>query len=269
MSKKPGLLKSGTPAASSKPSPSPSQPSLHSGTVTLGPAGIHSQPADTGTGNTLLTQVNYAISYLKSKPQGTALTFDEILSYLSLQFEPQDRKAVLFQCFKANPSMRYEPQGPNGQGVFLFKPKHDISSSSQLLSRLQSQHTFQGFPGKGLEEGWADYKEALEKLEREHKVLILAAKKDGVPRMIWPDDATLHHPVEEEFRDMWGKIRLPDPESTATELERNGLMPTNKFKKAKVAPTAPVKKPKKIKRSGKITNYHMQDILKDYSHKRK
>ena len=235
----------------------------------LAPASIHSQPQDTGTGNTLLTQVNYAISHLKSKPQGTALSFDDILSYLSLQHESEERKAVLLHCFEHNPSMLYDPAGLGGKGSFAFKPKHDIHDAAQLLRKLQSQQTFQGFPGKGLEEGWPNYREALNDLERENKVLILAAKKDGVPRMIWPDDPTLSHSIDGEFKDMWSRIKLPDPESTATELERNGLMPTNKFKKVKTAPKAPERKTKKAKRSGKITNYHMQDILKDYSHKRK
>ena len=233
------------------------------------PGQIHSQIADTGTGSELLTQVNYAGTHLKSKPRGMKLSFEDLLSYLSLQGANDERKHMLLMALKMNPSIQYDPKSLDGRGGFAFKPKYDISSSVQLLQKLQAQRIFHGFLAKGLEEGWVDYKESIRDLQEEHKVLVLAAKKDAAPRMIWPDDSSLWHEVDDNFKEMWTKIKLPDAENTANELEKHGLLPTNKSKKPKLAVNAAVKKPKKSKRSGKITNYHMQDILKDYSHKRK
>ncbi|CAF9924309.1 MAG: hypothetical protein GOMPHAMPRED_003589 [Gomphillus americanus] len=256
-------LKRPSPGGSSRPSPAPSQ------SLPLAPGQIHSQVADTGTGSELLTQVNYASSHLKSKPRGTQLSFEDLLSYLSLQHADEQRKHMLLMALKMNPSIRYDPKALDGRGGFAFKPKYDISNSAQLLQRLQSQRTFHGFPAKGLEEGWPDYKEEINELNDQHKVLVLAAKKDQAPRTIWSDDPSLWHDIDVEFKDMWSKIKLPDAENTANELEKHNLLPTNKFKKAKLAVTTTTKKPKKSKRSGKITNHHMQDILKDYSHKRK
>ena len=264
------------PAATSSPSPAPSQTvasqiqsvkNRQPAPTSLGTEGIHSQPADTGAGLELMTQVTWAIKYLKERQK--AYTFDELISYLSLHILTDYQAKIFAKALRDHPSIAWDPAGADGQGTYSFKSRYDIHDSSQLLRHLQSLPTFQGLPAHDLVEGWANSEEAIRKLQIEHKVLVLRSRKDDKAKMVWLDDPTLSRPIEAEFRDMWSRIKLPDPESTATELERNGLLPANKSKKPKIVPKAQEKKPRKIKRSGRVTNDHMRHLLKDFSGLRK
>ena len=261
--------------ATASPSPAPSQAAVPRGQdarsrqpapTSLGAEGIHSQPADTGSGQQLLTNVTYAVRYLKDKQK--PLTFDELISYLSLNLT-EHQLEILFRALKDNPSIAWDSAAADGKGEFSFRSRYDIHNSSQLLGHLQRLATFQGLPAQQLIEGWANSEEAIRKLQDEHKVLVLRSRKDDKAKMVWLDDPTLSRPIDPEFRDMWSRIKLPDPDVTATELERNGLLPTNKSKKPKVVPKTQEKKARKSKRSGRVTNQHMQHLLKDFSGLRK
>ena len=118
---------------------------------------------------------------------------------------------------------------------------------------------------KELLEGWPDVEDAIHSLEDEHKLLVIRNKKDDHAKMVWPDDPSLAQHVDPEFVNLWHRIKLPDAESIANELERTGLVPTSKDKVVKAKPKVQEKKPKKTRRGGKVTNTHMAGILRDYS----
>ena len=260
-------------AATSSPSPAPSQVPVSShetsnpNQTTLKTDGIWSQPADTGTGTSLLTQISYTIKRLQK--DGTSFTLEGLISYLSLHVLTEQETRIFAKALRDHPSISYDPAGLDGQGSYTFKSRYDIHDSSQLLRHLQGLPTFHGLPANDLKEGWADSEEAIRNLQDSHKLLVLRSRKDEKAKMVWLDDPTLCRRIDPEFRDIWGKIKLPDPETTAADLERNGLLPTNKFKKPKVARKTQEKKQKKSKRSGKVTNQHITHILKDYSQIRK
>jgi transcription initiation factor TFIIE subunit beta len=256
----------------STPSPAPSQP-FSAGRNDLKrkrpePTNVvYSQPADTGTGKDIRTQVTYAIEYLKSK--GSPQTLSDLLSYLSLQYSTDQYKRAINQILQKHDKVEYDPAGFGGKGSFSFRPIHNIRSGEQLLRHLQAQRTAQGLNVRELRDGWQDAEETIKELEDEGKLLVTRNKKDNHAKMVWPNDPSLAVAIDHEFQAIWHKIRLPEAGALADELERAGLTPTNKARGIKVKPKALEKKTKKPRKSGKTTNVHMVGVLRDYSHLKK
>ena len=228
---------------------------------------IFSQPKETGAGNTLISQITYAVKHLMEK--GLPMAFRDLISYLSLLHLTDSQLKVFERALRDNPSVSFDPAGLDGKGCYTFKSRYDIHDSSQLLAYLQNLPTFQGLPASDLIEGWSTSEAAIRELQEERKLLVLRSRKDDKAKMVWLDDPSLSHPIDAEFRDMWAKIKLPDPEKTAAELELNGLVPTSKSKKLKTAPKVQGKKQRRTKKTAKFTNQHIEGILRDYSQGRK
>ena len=228
---------------------------------------VYSQPADTGTGKSIMTQVTYAIEYLKSK--GTPQTLNDLLSYLSLQYHGDDYKRAITTILRRHEKIDYDPKANSGQGGFSFKPMHNIRSGEQLLGHLQAQSTAQGLNVRELRDGWPSAEDAIRQLENEGKLLVTRNKKDDHAKMVWQNDPSLAITIDTEFKDIWHKIKLPEAGALADELEKAGLTPTNKARGIKLKPKMPEKKQKKPRKSGKTTNVHMVGVLRDYSHLKK
>ncbi len=257
-------------AATPSPAPAPASQSSKQDLKHKRPAPnnvVYSQPADTGKGKNIMTQVAYAINYLKEK--GTPQKLEDLLSYLSVQHRDDDYLRTITMILKKHEKIEFDPSGFDGKGSYAFRPIHNIRNGDQLLGYLQAQTTAQGLPVRELVEGWPGAEGAIRQLENEHRLLVIRNKKDDHARMVWPDDPTLAHSIDAEFQDFWHKIKLPDAETTVTELEKSGLLPTNKSAAPKVKAHAPEKKKKKARKSGRTTNTHMVGILRDYSHLKK
>lgn len=227
---------------------------------------VYSQPANTGTGKDIMTQVIFAIEHLKAKM--TPLKYEDILNYLSVRQQGHDTGYIqaLRRILQSHEKIDYDPNGANGEGTFSFRPPHNIRNPEQLLQKLQSQSTAQGMNVRELREGWPNVVEAINSLEKEGKLLVTRNKKDNHPRMVWTNDPSLNQHFDSEFRQIWEKIRVPDHETVTEELEKAGITPTSKSKVIKARPKMENKKVKKARRSGKTTNTHMAGILRDYSH---
>ena len=214
-----------------------------------------------------MTQVTYALDKLKEK-ETTPSTFQDIVSFLSI-FD-QDTIRRLHAILKQHPRVEYDPKGLDGKGSFLFRPMYGVRTGDQLLAFLQKQGTSQGIRVVQLKEGWSGAIETIEELEKEGRLLVTRNKKDNSPKMVWLNDPSLMHDVDNEFRNLWHDVQIPGTsEALRNELLGFGLTPTSQVKK--VAPgSGEVKKKKKVPRSGgKTTNTHMAHILKDYSHLRR
>lgn len=83
--------------------------------------------------------------------------------------------------------------------------------------------------------------------------------------MVWADDPTLRAQIEPDFQTMWHSFRLPAQDLLLKELEKAKITPTSKSNSVLKKAKAPEKKVKKPRRGGKVTNTHMQSVLRDYS----
>lgn len=228
---------------------------------------VYSQPADTGTGTNVYTQILFAIEYLKAK--STPQTLTDIINYLSLHTASRKYKENIGTILRDHSKVEYVPKNDGGEDMFQYRPPHNVRNQDQMLGYLQAQHDFKGLSVKELKDGWPAVEDAIDDLEIENKLLVTRNKKDNHAKMIWPNDPSLTFEIDEEFQDMWRKITLPEPGAVADELEKEGLLPANKSRGAKKATAVPIKKTKKPRKGGKTTNTHMQGVLRDYSHLKK
>ena len=259
-----------TVTASAQPSPSPASSQVQTSSKQdlkrkrPEPSNVvFSQPADTGTGHETGTKIRYALDYLQDKD--TPQTLEQLLLYLSLQYQPEEYKQMIFRILTNHEKVNYDRK----YGTFSFRPLHNIKSAEQLLGFLQTQRTAQGLRVRELREGWRGAEDAIDRFEGEGKLLVIRNKKDNHPTMVWPNDPTLAFSIDNEFQQIWHKIKLPEAGVLADELEKVGLMPANKSRGLKPMVKQLEKKTKKPRRGGRTTNTHMKDMLRDYSHLKK
>ncbi|MCJ1226675.1 hypothetical protein MMC12_003328 [Toensbergia leucococca] len=224
---------------------------------------VYSQPADTGTGRNMITQVSYAVEYLKTK--GTPQTFQDLISYLSLQYKEDKYKQAMRQILRTHNKVEFRRINDKDPGTYSFRPVHNIRSGENLLGFLQQQSTAQGLSVRDLRDGWQGAEEAISLLEAQGKLFVTRNKKDNHAKMVWPNDPSLATTIDAEFQLMWHKIKLPEPAALIDELENASLVPANKSRAVKAKPKVQEKKTKKPRKSGKTTNNHMSGILRDYS----
>lgn len=228
---------------------------------------VYSQPADTGTGKNIMTQVVYAIDYLKDK--GTPQTLNDLLSYLSIQHRDSDYKKAIETILKKHEKINYVCGNDGGEGTFSFRPFMNIRSKDSLLGHVQAQRTAQGISVKDLKDGWLGAEAAVDELDKEGKLLVTRNKKDNHAKMVWANDPSLISTIEPEFQSIWQKTRLPESKALADELERVGLTPADKNRNVKKVTKPEAKKTRKPRKGGKTTNTHMAGVFKDYSHLKK
>ncbi|KAJ9151015.1 Transcription initiation factor IIE subunit beta [Coniochaeta hoffmannii] len=269
------------------PSPSPSVTSTASAAAGGGtpvkkerdgplPAGtVYSQPALTGTGHSALAQMTYVINWLKEKDEPK--TIQEILEYVSLHHRPQADQENFIDHVRRNPHIKWIPDENLPQqtwhsGTYVHRPTiPNVKNKTQLLGYMQKLTDMRGVSVKDLMDGWPSCQAAIDELEKEHKLLVLRFKKDEKPKQIWSDDPSLFHAVDPEFKTMWHKVDIPSLDNIHQRLIQVGQKPTSEDPILKAMQNNKVDKKKKRanRRTGKTTNSHMQDLLKDFSHSRR
>ncbi|GAB1315769.1 transcription factor TFIIE beta subunit, TFIIEB, Tfa2 [Madurella fahalii] len=275
-------LSGGTKRSLAPPSPSPSVGSTTSaaaaGSLTPRkdrdtPANIvFSQPALTGTGDSVISQMAYAVSWLRGKdePQG----YQDVLGYLSLTARPEHDQEFFVEQMRRHPQIQWIPDPELSEqtwrtGTYLHRPTiPNVKNKTQLLAYLQKKTDASGVNVKDLKDGWPDCDGAINELEAEHKILVVRAKKDGAARMVWLDDPSLFHEVDPQLKLMWSRVEVPSLENIVQRLVAAQQKPASEDPRLKAmqAPKVDKKKKRAQRRTGKSTNDHMQDLLKDYSH---
>lgn len=229
---------------------------------------VWSQPADTGTGTNVNTQLVYAVDYLKSTPNPTRLQDIALLTGTPLLEDP-----VLLEKFKAHDRVQYNPK----TDLYSYKHEYTFRSKPALLTEVQrATKSGRGIHVKTLKEVWKDAPAAIEELEQEGEVLVTRTVKDGQLRMVFwneikPTEDAGGMPVEQEFMDLWHSLKLPDDVELRRDLAKEGLQLTS-------AAQAPIRAPttkKKGKRGGaprqrpvRLTNTHLAgdiDLTRDYA----
>ena len=225
---------------------------------------IYSQPAATGTGSDVRTKVLFAIDSLKTKSPASIPAATLIADNIRGPEQTPELVSRFRQFLNANEKVSYNKETDS----YSFRPVHDIFNADDLIGFLQSQTTAIGLNVRDLKDGWNDVEKTIDQLEKDQKLLVVRNKKDNHAKMVWADDPTLHAPMDEEFVKFWEDIQMPSGghEAIVKELKQKGMSSAG----SGTAPAAKVvkkeKPKKKIRRGGKVTNTHMQGILRDYSH---
>lgn len=231
-------------------------------------ADIYSQPALTGTGMELGTQLVYAVTHLKSK-EGRALSLKDIGDHLSRRPATDDEALEVAEGLRRHPRVKFTPDPALAEqtpwsGAYAHNPViPGVNSKQTLLQYLQAKKDAMLVEVKDLEDGWpkARLYPAIAELEREHKVLVMRTKKDNAPKFVWQDDASLWRKVEQEFQNSWHKVAVPDLNDITGMLKRNGQKPTSDDPRDKVAKVEKPKIKKKKKAPRNLTNTHLKGHL--------
>ncbi|KAM7191574.1 transcription initiation factor IIE subunit beta [Rhypophila sp. PSN 637] len=233
---------------------------------------VYSQPALTGTGESALAQMSYAVEWLRTKTEPRP--YHEILGYLSIINRSEAEQEAFVDKMRAHHQIQWIPD-PNlteqtwRTGTYIHRPTiPNVRTKTQLLAYLQKKTDASGVSVKDLKDGWPDCEKAITELEQEHKVLVVRAKKDGVARMVWLDDPSVFHEVDPELKVMWSKVEVPSVENIVQRLIAAQQKPTSEDPRIKMmqAPKQEKKKKRAQRSTTKSTNSHMAHLLKDYSH---
>jgi transcription initiation factor TFIIE subunit beta len=272
----------GTKRSLAPPSPSPSVGSTTSAAAAGSstprkdretPANVvYSQPAMTGTGDSIISQMAYAVSWLRSKDEPQH--YSDVLGYLSITARPENEQEFFVEQMRRHPHIQWIPDPDLSEqtwrsGTYVHRPKiPGVKSKTQLLAYLQKKTDASGVSVKDLKDGWPDCEAAIAELEKEHKVLVVRAKKDGSARMVWLDDPSLFHEVDPQLKLMWARTEVPSVDNIVQRLVAAQQKPASEDPRVKAAQSPKMEKKKKAarRRTGKSTNVHMEHLLKDYSH---
>ena len=215
--------------------------------------------------------MTFAVEYLKKK--GEAKTITEIIDHLSLRNYADEHKRELAEGLRGHPRVEWKPDASLSEqtwktGKYAHRPIiPGVKDATSLLAHLQRKTDASGVSVKDLKDGWPDCEDTLAALEREHKILVVRTKKDNFPRSVWPNDASLHYNVQQEFRIMWHRVPLPSLDDMHRKLVSVGQKPTSEDPlKITQQGGKPQKQKKRAgKRIGKATNVHMAHLMQDYS----
>lgn len=206
---------------------------------------------DEGTGNHMLSQMQYSLEYLKRNLEGK--TEQELENYLSKTITP-----ALRHVLRRNERISYDPE----THLYRFQPIYNVRNAPQLLALLDAQTASHGLIVKDLKEGWPNCLEELDRLEKEGHILLIRNRKDDRPKTVWPSsfkDATV---VDKEFVDIYLDAKIPGRDQLPRELESLGLKPTSvdpmTVVHKKPGDASKQKKPKT--RRHKVTNTHMGQL---------
>ncbi|TAQ86837.1 hypothetical protein B7494_g4807 [Chlorociboria aeruginascens] len=232
---------------------------------------VYSQPAATGYGTEAFTQVTYVIEFLKKKDE--AKTFREILEYLSQVHVEDSKKKLIASILQRHERVRWMPDPTLkhqswDSGTFIHRPIINVRNKKDLIAYLQNKADAQGVSVKDLKDGWPDCEDVITELEDENRILVTRTKKDNHARMVWSNDPSLIHSIDDEFKVMWLKTDLPSPDDLVRKLLDAGQKPASEdpSKRIKAPPKPKEKKKKAPRKGGRITNQHMAHLLKDFSH---
>ncbi|KAI0339059.1 transcription initiation factor IIE subunit beta [Trametopsis cervina] len=227
---------------------------------------VYSQPADTGTGSNVNTQLLYAVNHLKSN--GNPMRLQDLAIITNT---PLDTDMVLLEKFKAHDRVIHDPR----TDLYSYKHDFDVRNKASLLTEIK-KHTKNGggLSVRTLKESWKEAPQAIEELEKEGEVYVTRTLKDGQLRMVFwneirPDEEGEGTQVEKEFLDLWHSLQVPNEVDLLKQLANEGLQATAA---ETLAPKGPGTKKKGKKTATKqrqirLTNTHLKgtiDLSKDY-----
>lgn len=235
-------------------------------TSTPQPAGTNDSTkrthADAFSGE-LVALMGYARSKLREKNPQT-LTFDEIVKALSVPNDSKQTIPRIKQALMGDKHIEWIPATAKEPDLFKYKPLHPVTNAEELKDYLAKRTTADGILAKEIKDGWPDCVEGINQLEKEGFVLVTRNKKDNTPKLVYPDSPSLHIEVDQDFKDLWHKTKVPSSETELRlELEKAQLTPTSQVKEIVKGPMRKKERKRPNRRGGKITNSHMSGILRE------
>lgn len=233
---------------------------------------VYSQPENINFGDQIGTQMHFALTYLREKNEPKSL--DDILGHLSLMKHPEQYKETFTEMIRRHPRVEFIPEPDVTEqkwdsGKYAYRPIiAGVKDKTSLLKFLQGRKDASGVAVKDLKDGWPDCEPALTDLEKEHKILVIRTKKENNPKHVYLDDPSLSCEIDPEFKTMWLRVPIPKPEELPRKLQAVGQKPTSEDPSIVNKVAAQKAKPQKkriTKRAGKVTNTHMESVLKDFS----
>ncbi|PBK92778.1 hypothetical protein ARMGADRAFT_1030983 [Armillaria gallica] len=138
---------------------------------------VYSQPADTGTGVHVNTQLVYAVNHLKSTPNPMRLQDLAILTNT-----PLDTDHVLLEKFKSHDRVLWDPK----TDLYSYKHEFNFRNKASLLTEIQRRtRKGGGIAVRDLKEAWKEAPAAIEELEQDGEVLVIRTAKDGQLKMVF------------------------------------------------------------------------------------
>lgn len=203
----------------------------------------------------------YSVDRLRDKFPA-ALKIEDVVDYA---FSVADREdAFTLGAFKRIMKSHGQVTVDEKNATYRYKPPYAIRSPEALIAYFQNQTHTRSLSVEQLKKGWPDCDAAIDKLEKQHKLIVIRTKKDNAPRHIWADDPALFAKVDQEFVDLWNGIELPPKDDIIRYLEKTGRVPAGQVAAPRTAVQAKAKV-KKSRQSTKQTNKHMAGLFKDYS----
>ncbi|KAI0045166.1 transcription initiation factor IIE subunit beta [Auriscalpium vulgare] len=267
------------------------------------PSIVYSQPADTGTGSNVNTQLLYVLNHLKSVNGPMRLQDIAIVTNT-----PLDTDTTLFEKFKGHERVEFDAK----TNLYSFRNDYNFRNKAALLTEIQrSTRRGGGISMRALKESWKDSPNAIEELEKEGEVFVTRTLKDGQMRMVFwnevkadpnelledgvGDDPSKRDasgngtglsvekgaypprplaPLSDlcvitEFHDLWHSLKVPNDVDLLKELQSEGLQATVSEAPAVKGPMGKKrgKKSAPRHRQTRITNTHLKgsiDLSKDY-----
>lgn len=207
------------------------------------------------------TAAQHALDRLKSKFPA-AVPQDEVHDFVFISAELENQK--LFRMFRFFMDKDSEVAINEVDKTYRYKPPYNIRSPEQLIAYFQSQSDIQAIEVAKLKKGWADCEPSIDKLETEHKLVVIRNKKDNTPRVIFADDPTLFAPLDKDFVDLWMGIQLPPKDDIIRFLIQAKRTPAGQVAENKAVAKTKAKA-RKSRQSNKQTNKHMAGLFRDYS----
>ncbi|KAJ4491281.1 transcription initiation factor IIE subunit beta [Lentinula edodes] len=192
---------------------------------------VYSQPADTGTGTNVNTQLVYAVNHLKSTHNPMRLQDLAILTST-----PLDTDHVLLEKFKTYDRVVWDPK----TDLYSYKHDFDFRNKAALLTEIQRQtHRGGGIPVRALKESWKEAPAAIEELKAEGEVLVTRTTKDGQLKMVFwnpvkPTEESGGMLVEQaaihQFLDLWHELKAPNNVDLSEQLSSGKSNPFLKYR---------------------------------------
>ncbi|KAF9439789.1 transcription initiation factor IIE subunit beta [Macrolepiota fuliginosa MF-IS2] len=184
---------------------------------------IYSQPADTGVGTNVNTQLIYAVNHLKSMHNPMCLQDIAIVTNT-----PINTDTFLLKKFCSHNKVQYDPK----TDLYFYKHKFSFHNKA-ALTEIQCQICKGGgISIHALKKSWKEAPQAIEELEKKDEVLIMCTVKDSQLCMVFWNEIKLDEEgggrlVEKEFNELWHSLKVLNDVDLLKQLANEGLQVTN------------------------------------------